>query len=202
MLDFHRRPALGGLREQPGNNSWVILRWPKSWINPYDHTIHMRAFVLHLLEGMGVGGQWKSERLCTPSSTRCMGETVATHELSHLVEDGGVASGRTCQSLLSICERFKGSTFGGDVLKEGGAGQSDSAQPVTTPLLHGLHHMFQSMQASVWSSQWIPSVSPVTSYPSYLTHSGLASQRRWFCIWQNLWGLFSLNVYLCVLVFF
>lgn len=44
---------------------------------------------------------------------------------------------------------LKGYTFGDDVQQEGGAGQSDSAQPATTPLLNGLRHMFQSMQASV-----------------------------------------------------
>lgn len=99
-----------------------------------------------LMEGMEWRETSESQKgFALQVQTRCMGETVATRELSHLKQDGSVALGRMCQSQVSICERFKGYTFGGDVLKEGGVGQSDSAQPVTTPLLHGLHHMFQSM---------------------------------------------------------
>lgn len=142
-LDFHRRPALGG-----SGSDWAITAG--SFSDDLNlgliHTTVCLCFAL--MDGRGVTSE-SQKSFALQVQTRCMRETVATHELSHLKEDGGGASGRTCQSPVSVHERFKDYTFGGDVLKEGGAGQSDSAQPVTTPLLHGLHHMFQSMQACV-----------------------------------------------------
>lgn len=91
----------GGLREQPGNYSCVIFRWPK-WIHLYD------CVPLSCTYGWEVrwGSSESPKGFALQVQTRHNGEPVETHELSHLMEDGGVASGRTCQSPASICERF------------------------------------------------------------------------------------------------
>lgn len=74
-------------------------------------------------ERRGAGGEegmtGESQKgLVLQAQKRCTGQTVATPESSHLVKDGGycgVASGRARQRPVSICERFKGYTFGDDM---------------------------------------------------------------------------------------
>lgn len=124
-LDFHGRPALGGF----GSDGATTAGSFSDDLNLgliHDDCVPLLRTCRRDGEGGrggGVGGEegmtGESQKgLVLQAQKRCTGQTVATPESSHLVKDGGycgVASGRACQRPVSICERFKGYTFGDDM---------------------------------------------------------------------------------------